>query len=79
MGFKKGNVPWIKGKKGLASLKTPGKVVNGFQPGNKLDNLNKGVPKSEEWKRKASIAKMGDRNPMKNPHYCEKDGDRKER
>ena len=38
-----------------------------FQPFNKFGRLLKGIPKSEEWKRKASLAKLGDRNPMKNP------------
>jgi hypothetical protein len=32
----------------------------------------KGVPKSEEWKRRASLAKIGDRNPMRNPIYAKK-------
>ena len=34
--------------------------------------LLKGVPKPEEWKRKASLSKMGDRNPMRNPAHAKK-------
>jgi len=40
--------------------------------GNKYGTLLKGVPKSEEWKRKASLVKMGDKNPMKNPLHAKK-------
>ena len=35
--------------------------------GNKFGRLGKGIPKSPEWKQKASLSKMGDLNPMKNP------------
>jgi G:T-mismatch repair DNA endonuclease (very short patch repair protein) len=38
--------------------------------GNKYGRALKGRPKSEEWKREASAAKMGDRNPMRNPVYA---------
>ena len=47
--------------------------------GNKYGTLLKGIPKSEEWKRKASLAKMGDKNPMRNPVYAKKDGGNQER
>jgi G:T-mismatch repair DNA endonuclease (very short patch repair protein) len=40
--------------------------------GNKYGTILKGRPKSEEWKRKASLAKMGARNPMKNPETARK-------
>ncbi len=40
--------------------------------GNKYGYLAKGIPKSEEWKRKASLLKMGDRNPMRNPIHAKK-------
>lgn len=40
--------------------------------GNTFGHLNKGIPKSEQWKRKASLAKMGDRNPMRNPIHARK-------
>lgn len=43
-----------------------------FKPGNQYGRLLKGFPKSEEWKRKASLAKMGDRNPMRNPVHARK-------
>jgi len=45
--------------------------------GNKYGALLKGIPKSEEWKRKASLAKMGERNPMKNPVYAKRMADSK--
>jgi len=60
-----------------SSLGLPTKIVSTwplkggrFQPGNKFGRLLKGIPKSEDWKRKASLSKMGDRNPMKNPVYA---------
>jgi G:T-mismatch repair DNA endonuclease (very short patch repair protein) len=43
-----------------------------FPPGNNFGHLLKGIPKSEEWKRKASLSKMGSKNPMKNPVYARK-------
>jgi very-short-patch-repair endonuclease len=58
--FKKGNVPWSKGRS------------RPDMPGNKYGTLLKGIPKSEEMKRKASLAKIGDRNPMKNPIHAKK-------
>ncbi len=45
--------------------------------GNKYGELLRGVPKSEEWKRKASLSKLGVRNPMKNPIYAKKMADSK--
>lgn len=57
---KKGFVPWSKGKP------RPDMI------GNKYGTILKGRPKSEEWKRKASLAKMGARNPMKNPETARK-------
>jgi G:T-mismatch repair DNA endonuclease (very short patch repair protein) len=45
--------------------------------GNKYGALLKGVPKSEEWKRKVSLSKMGDGNPMRNPVYAKKMADTK--
>jgi G:T-mismatch repair DNA endonuclease (very short patch repair protein) len=48
-----------------------------FLPGNKYGALAKGIPKSEDWKRKASLAKMGERNPMKNPVYAKRMADSK--
>jgi very-short-patch-repair endonuclease len=71
--YVKGHVPWIKGKHGLKSLRRTGKTSRGlFKVGNKYGTLLKGIPKSEEMKRKSSLAKMGDRNPMKNPIYAKK-------
>jgi hypothetical protein len=76
--YKKGNVPWIKGRGGLASLKGSGSVNPGcFKVGNNLGHLTKGIPKSDEWKRKASLAKIGDRNPMRNPIHAKKMADTK--
>lgn len=40
--------------------------------GNTYGHKLKGRPKSEEWKRKASLLKLGDRNPLKNPEYARK-------
>jgi G:T-mismatch repair DNA endonuclease (very short patch repair protein) len=48
-----------------------------FMPGNKYGALLKGIPKSEDWKRQASLAKMGERNPMKNPVYAKRMADSK--
>ncbi len=45
--------------------------------GNKYGALLKGIPKSEEMRRKASLAKMGERNPMKNPVYAKRMADTK--
>jgi G:T-mismatch repair DNA endonuclease (very short patch repair protein) len=45
--------------------------------GNKYGRLLRGIPKSEEWKLKASIAKMGERNPMRNPVYAKRLADSK--
>lgn len=63
--FKKGYVPWSKGKP------RPDMV------GNKYGTLLKGRPKSEEWKRKASLSKLGDKNPMRNPIYAKRMADSK--
>jgi very-short-patch-repair endonuclease len=64
-----------KGKKGppspMKGKKRPNLIGNTF--GHKL----RGVPKSEEWKLKASLAKIVDRNPMRNPIYARKMGDAK--
>ena len=54
-----------------------GKPNPGFKPGNKYGARLKGVPKSEEWKRKASLSKLGDKNPMRNPIYARKMADSK--
>jgi G:T-mismatch repair DNA endonuclease (very short patch repair protein) len=40
--------------------------------GNKWGYLARGIPKSEEMKRKASLAKMGDKNPMRDPVHAKK-------
>jgi G:T-mismatch repair DNA endonuclease (very short patch repair protein) len=45
--------------------------------GNKYGYLTRGIPKSEEWKRKASLLKMGERNPMRNPVYAKRMADAK--
>jgi G:T-mismatch repair DNA endonuclease (very short patch repair protein) len=45
--------------------------------GNTYGTRWKGIPKSDEWKRKASLAKMGDRNPMRNPDYAKRMADAK--
>jgi G:T-mismatch repair DNA endonuclease (very short patch repair protein) len=63
--FKKGHESWNKGKQITAML------------GNKYGALLKGIPKSEEMRRKASLAKMGQRNPMKNPVYAKRMADTK--
>jgi len=71
-------VPWIKGKRGLASLKKPRKVSRGFfKPGNTYGTLLKGRPKSEEWKKKVSVAMTGDKNPMRDPVHAKKMADSK--
>lgn len=38
--------------------------------GNTYGHALKGRPKSEEWKQKARLSKLGERNPMKNPEYA---------
>jgi G:T-mismatch repair DNA endonuclease (very short patch repair protein) len=63
--FKQGHETWNKGKQFTAML------------GNKYGALLKGVPKSDEWKSKASLAKMGDKNPMKNSLHAKKMADSK--
>jgi very-short-patch-repair endonuclease len=63
--FEKGHVPWSKGKTRPDML------------GNRYGTLLKGVPKSEEWKRKASLSKLGDKNPMRNLVYAKKMADSK--
>lgn len=57
--------------------RAPRKRGGAFMPGNKYGELLRGIPKSEEWKRKASLAKMGERNPMKNPVHAKKMADSK--
>jgi len=54
-----------------------GKPHPGFKSGNKYGTLLKGVPKSDDWKRKASLSKLGDKNPMRNPIYAKKMADSK--
>jgi G:T-mismatch repair DNA endonuclease (very short patch repair protein) len=61
----------------LAGSKAPAWKKGWFRPGNKYGELLKGVPKSEEWRRKAGLAKMGERNPMKNPVHAKKMADSK--
>jgi G:T-mismatch repair DNA endonuclease (very short patch repair protein) len=43
--------------------------------GNTYGKRWKGIPKSNEWKRKASLAEMGDKNPMRNPVYAKRMAD----
>jgi len=48
-----------------------------FLAGNRYGTFLKGVPKSEEWKKKVSMAMMGDNNPMRNPVHAKKMADSK--
>jgi len=61
----------------IESNGAPRKRRGHFMPGNKYGELLRGIPKSEDWKRKASLSKMGERNPMKNPVYARKMADSK--
>src|SRR5712664_2723186 len=61
----------------IESNGAPRKRRGHVMPGNKYGELLRGIPKSEEWKRKASLSKMGERNPMKNPVYARKMADSK--
>jgi very-short-patch-repair endonuclease len=77
MAFRKGHVAWwiLAGKPnpGRGRRKGEGKgIPNPKMIGNKHGHALKGRPKSEEWKRKASLSKMGDRNPMRNPIHAAK-------
>jgi G:T-mismatch repair DNA endonuclease (very short patch repair protein) len=56
----KGRSSWNKGKRNPRWI------------GNTYGSRWKGIPKSDEWKRKARLAKIGERNPMKNPIYAKR-------
>jgi G:T-mismatch repair DNA endonuclease (very short patch repair protein) len=64
-----------KGRRGWPSPKKGKK--NPMMLGNTFGRKLKGVPKSEEWKLKASLAKIRDKNPMRNPVCTRRMGDAK--
>ena len=83
--FTKGHIPWwIRDGKPNPSTTAEWKAKIKGHPspargkprpwmiGNTYGHRLKGRPKSVEWKRKASLSKLGNRNPMKNPEYARK-------